>query len=101
MADETPAPSTEPLRDLLGDLIRRVVRRGQREVEKAAESGRTRLELRQLQSDLDHFYVRLGKTAWHLVEGGEIDHPDLRKAMTRIRELEVRIDAIRSRPAGP
>jgi hypothetical protein len=103
MSEEPPSREeapVEPLRDLLGQLVRRVLRRGQREVERAAESGRSRLEMRQLQADLDHFWVRLGKTAWHLVEGGELDHPDLRRAMTRIGELEARIDELKRRPPG-
>ncbi len=55
--------------------------RGRTELDRAARSGRDRLELRQLNKDLDHFWVRLGKTARRLVEAGEIDHPALRKAI--------------------
>lgn len=92
--------SDRELEPLLGDLltnaVRRLVRRGRKEVERVADRSRHRLELRQRQKDLDHFWVRLGKTAWRLVEAGEIDHPSLRKAMARIEELERSIDDLKS-----
>lgn len=92
----------EPLLgEFLTDAVRRLVRRGRAELGKAARTGRTRLEQRQLQRDLDHFWARLGKTAYRLVEAGEIDHPSLRKAMERIVELEGELDAARAgRPDG-
>jgi len=71
--------------------MRRLVERGRFEMEKAANRGRLRLESRQLQRDRDHFWKRLGKEAYHLVEAGEVDHPALRKAMSRIDDLEERI----------
>lgn len=78
--------------DVLGDallkMIRRVARQGRQQVRRGATVGRQYLETRQKQKDLDHFWARLGKTAHHLVEAGEIDHPALRKAMDRIRTLE-------------
>lgn len=89
------------LADLLTDAVRRLVRRGRLELGRAARSGRTRLEQRQLAKDLDHFWVRLGKTAFRLVEAGEIDHPALRQAMARIEELEAQIDTARGPTGGP
>lgn len=96
-----PAPGPdrelEPLfGDLLGKAVRRLVSRGRKEVERVAERSRHALELRQRQKDLDHFWQRLGKTAWRLVEAGEIDHPALRKAMERIDELEGKIDDLKA-----
>lgn len=78
--------------DALEHLIRRVVRRGRVELEKAAGSGRRRLELRQLRKDRDHFWIRIGKTAQQLVLAGEVDHPALRKAMERIDAIEAELD---------
>jgi hypothetical protein len=78
--------------DLIGRVMRRFVQRGRDELDRAARTGRERLELRQLRRDLDHFWVRLGKTSYHLVHAGELDHPALRKAMARIDDLEARID---------
>ncbi|MEZ4237609.1 MAG: hypothetical protein R3F59_15970 [Myxococcota bacterium] len=86
--------------DPLGDLVKRFLRRGRAELGRAARTGRAQLERRQLQKDLDHFWVRLGKTAFRLVEAGEIDHPSLRQAMQRIEELEAQIDGLRGGASG-
>lgn len=79
------------LADWLGRAARRALRRGRREVGRAAEVSRAALAQRQRQADLDAFWQRLGRTAYHLVEAGEIDHPALRKAMVRIDELQTEI----------
>jgi hypothetical protein len=84
---------TAALTDALAVFLRRALRRSRKGLSKAADSSRRRLELRQKRKDLDHFWVRLGKTAHRLVEAGEIDHPALRKAMTRIHELETELEA--------
>ncbi len=89
-------PELEVVGDAVAHLVRRFVGRGRQQLERAARSGREQLELRQLRRDLDHFWARLGKTAYHLVQDAEIDHPALRKAMERIDELEARIDEISS-----
>jgi hypothetical protein len=100
MPSDRPDRELEPLLgDLLTKAMRRLVRRGRKEVERVADRSRHRLELRQRQKDLDHFWMRLGKTAWRLVEAGEIDHPSLRKAMERIEELERSIDDLKSTTA--
>lgn len=108
MADSQTPPPEEPsgrpsLQELVGEALaqalERLVRRGREEAGRVARTGRQHLAQRQLQRDLDHFWVRLGKTAYHLTRGGEIDHPALRRAMERIDELEAKIDAIRR--AGP
>lgn len=107
MATKDPAPhsATDSLQPLLADAlsaaVRRLLDRSRGEIERAARSGKQRLELRQLQKDLDHFWVRLGKTAYHLVRAGELNHGDLHRAMTRIDELEAKIDELRrERRAG-
>ena len=100
MPADRPDRELEPLfGDLLGRAVRRLVARGRKEVERVAEGSRHRLELRQRQKDLEHFWMRLGKTAARLVEAGEIDHPSLRKAMDRISELEGKIDDLKSVPS--
>jgi hypothetical protein len=94
------AEETQPvLSDLIGRALKRLVRRSRTELSKAAEASRSHLALRQQQADLVHFWGRLGKTAYHLVQAGEIDHPALRKAMIRIDELEAQIDALRAADA--
>lgn len=106
-APESPPPDESEeapsLQRLLGEALvqslERLVRRGRAEAGRVAHTGRHRLMQRQLQKDLDHFWARLGKTAYHLVQGGEIDHPALRRAMERIDELERKIDELRSSTA--
>lgn len=101
--DPTPEPrGLEPLfGDLIGRVFKRLARRSRAEFDRAAQSGKLRLELRQAQRDLDHFWMRLGRTASRLVEAGELDHPALRKAMERIDVLEARIDALRGPAERP
>jgi hypothetical protein len=90
-----------PLGDAMADLLGRILRRGRAEIEKAARRGRDRLALRQMRSDRDRMYQKLGKEARHLLEAGEIDHPGLRKGVERVRELEARLleqeDLLKSR----
>ncbi|MCB9678397.1 MAG: hypothetical protein H6737_25060 [Alphaproteobacteria bacterium] len=100
MADEPHDESTfepAPLADALALLVKRALRRSRQELSRAADGQRRRLELRQKRRDLEHFWIRLGKTAHRLVEAGEIDHPALRKAMTRIAELEAELEETEAR----
>ena len=91
-----PRPSSGPrgggdVGEVVGDLLGRLFRRGKVEMERATRQARERLTLRQLRSDRDRMYQKLGKETRHLLEGGEIEHPGLRRAVERIKELEVRI----------
>jgi hypothetical protein len=100
-AESPPPTEGDPVpADALTRVMRRLLRRGRAELGRAARTGRSQLERRQLQKDLDHFWVRLGKTAFRLVEAGEIDHPSLRQAMERIEELEAQLDGLRGRGEG-
>jgi hypothetical protein len=80
---------------IVSELAEYAIATCQHTVIKAAESGRSRLQERQLKKDLDHFWVRLGKTSFHLLEAGEIDHPALKKAASRINALEVELSQLR------
>ena len=98
MSTDTPEG---PIGELMVGLLRRLARRSRAEIERATSEGRHRLELRQMQRDRDAFWIRLGKSAYRLVESGEIDHPALRKAMERIEELERRIAELENAPPSP
>lgn len=93
------SPEDPELVPLVGDLMRRAVkrlwRRSRAEVSRAAAVSKDALALRQKEADLDAFWRRLGRTAYHLVEAEEIDHPALRKAMERIDQLQTEIDEAR------
>ena len=91
---------TPILGDLFQSAMRKLMDRGRSEFGRAATAGRHRLEVRQQRKDLEHFWKRLGKTAYHLVEAGELDHPALRKAMTRIDALEKQVKALEKRGAA-
>src|SRR5262245_22291225 len=91
---QPPAPShgdEGPLGEAVAELFGKIWRRGRVEVEKAARRGRERLALRQMRGDRDRMYQKLGKEARQLVEGGDLDHPGLKKGVARIAELEARI----------
>jgi hypothetical protein len=101
-SDQEPAaPNPIPrVGAIVSELLEHALNSGQHSIVRAAESGRSRLEERQLRKDLEHFWVRLGKTAFHLLDAGEIDHPALHKAATRIHALERQLDAIHSKSSG-
>jgi hypothetical protein len=107
-AEATPPASVGeegPIGEAVSDLLGKLWRRGRVEVEKAARRGRERLALRQMRADRDRMYQKLGKEARQLVEGGDLDHPGLRKGIARITELEARIleaeDALKSQGEPP
>lgn len=81
----------------LGDLARRVARRGRHSASRRLDQTRWALERRQLLQDQERFWVRLGKTAFRLAEDGEIGHPLIDKAVARIRELEQQIAELDAR----
>lgn len=92
-----PPPSSLPpvLSELVAGALQRLVDGGRAGLRGAADRGRRRLERRQLERDLEQFWVRLGKTTYHLVEAGELEHPALQKAMDRIDRLQEQIRAAR------
>lgn len=98
--DEPSPLETAPISEALGTVVRRILDRGRHEIERAAQQGRVRLELRALQRDRDQFWIRLGKTAYRLVESGELEHPAIRKAMKRLDDLERRIRDLEAGGSG-
>jgi hypothetical protein len=54
-------------------------------------AGRERLTLRQLRADHDALLRKLGKETRELMAAGEISHPGLKSAISRIEALEERI----------
>ena len=103
MSDHDPEPTQGPTADVpfraegLAGWVADLLSRGRRGIGRAADRQRLRLELRQLLRDHDAFWTRMGKTAYHLVEAGEIDHAALRRAMSRIAEIDARIGALQAR----
>ena len=85
------APEDGPLGDAFAELFGKILRRGRSELERVARRGRDRLALRQLRSDRDKMYAKLGKETRSLLEAGEVEHPGLRKGLERIVELEAKL----------
>lgn len=83
------------LQDALRGALERLIQGGRSGVQAAADASRTRLEIRQAHRDLEHFWVRLGKTTYHLAKAGELDHPALMRSMEHIDDLEAKIDVLR------
>jgi hypothetical protein len=83
--------------DAIGILVQAIVRRGRSGLERFAHEGRLRMELRQLKRDRDTMLQKLGREAKALLEGGEIDHPGLRRGASRIDELDASIAAMAER----
>lgn len=83
----------------IGALMGRLLGRGREELEKAARRGRDQLHLRQLKTDRDRLYQKLGKEVRNLLDSKDISHPGLARTVERIEELEQRIrsaeDALR------
>lgn len=106
MADDTEQAATAgqgtgegqaPIGDALANVMRMVFERGQNRAGALAADGRGRLELRQLKKDRDAMYRKLGREVRRLQEGGEIEHPGIRRGVERIEALELRIDAVAAR----
>lgn len=91
--------------EAFGELLERIFSKGKVGLEKAARVGRDQIHLRQLRSDRDKLYQKLGKEAKNLLDAGEIVHPGLSKAIERVVELEKRIqdaeDALRVGDQAP
>ncbi len=94
---DPPGTASPPLGEAISTFVGRFLFGGRREIGRAARRSRLRLEVRQLDKDREHFWMRLGKTAYHLVAAGELDHPALRKAIARIDEIDARIGALQAR----
>lgn len=88
-------PGMSQLSVVLHDALMRLVSDGRERLLRAADDGRSMLRIRALQKDRDALLVRLGKTAYYLQESGEIDHPAVAKAMTRIDLLDGEIQKLR------
>ena len=84
----------------MGILVQALVRRGRSGLERFAHEGRLRMELRQLKRDRDTMLQKLGREAKALLEGGEIDHPGLRRGAQRIDELDAHIVSMAERASS-
>jgi hypothetical protein len=106
MADEEardqPATVGSPpsIGGVIRDLLEAVSSRSRKEVARAQSQGRLSMERRQLERDRNAMLAKLGRETIALLDGGEVDHPGLRRGAARIAELDARILGV-SGAAGP
>ena len=79
------------LGEAFGQAMRVAIRRGRNEVERAASTGRHRLQVRQLRSDRDAMLRKIGLEVLRLVEAEEIQHPGLVRSARRVAELDAEL----------
>jgi hypothetical protein len=87
------------LGEAFGQAMRVALRRGRSEVERAAHTGRHRLQLRQLKSDRDAMLRKIGMEVLRLVEAGEVSHPGLVRSAARVAELDAELADLELRRA--
>lgn len=89
------------LGEAFGQAMRVAIRRGRNEVERAASTGRHRLQVRQLRSDRDAMLRKIGLEVLRLVEADEIQHPGLVRSARRVAELDAELsDLDENRPVN-
>jgi hypothetical protein len=65
--------------------------------EQAVSTGQRQAQIMQTKRELSHAYIELGKTAYGLVERGEVSHSDLTTGVDRIKELQARLVSVTAR----
>ena len=97
MADEygkdEPAPidGAPSIGGVIRQLMEAVSSRGRKEVSRAQAQSRLAMERRQLERDRNTMLIKLGRETIALLDGGEVDHPGLRRGASRIEELDAQI----------
>ncbi len=84
----------------LGLLVGKFMDRSRIELERAARRGRDLLTLRQLRTDRDRMYQKIGKETRALLEAGELDHPGVRRGVDKVKELEIKIQEAEDQMRG-
>ena len=82
------------------ELLEAVSTRSRRGVGRARSQGRLTMERRQLERDRTAMLAKLGRESIALLNGGEVDHPGLRRGAARIAELDAQIAALEVSDAG-
>jgi hypothetical protein len=97
MADEygkdepTPIDGAPSIGGVIRQLMEAVSSRSRKEVSRAQAQSRLTMERRQLERDRNAMLMKLGRETIALLNGGEVDHPGLRRGASRIEELDAQI----------
>jgi hypothetical protein len=70
------------------------------DAEQAVSTFQRQAHILRAKRELSHAYTALGKTAYGLVERGEVSHGDLAAGVERIKELQERMASMASGPSG-
>ena len=74
--------------DWMTSFLKRLAQGGADGFEQFVEARRAQSAQKAAKRELNQFWIRLGKTAYHLSEAGELDHPAITKASERIKEYQ-------------
>ena len=74
--------------EYLRSLVRNAVAFGSDGIGQLIKVQQSKSEQRSAQKELEHFWLRLGKTAYHLHKDGALEHPAISKAAERIDKLK-------------
>ena len=102
MADEydkdepTPVDGAPSIGGVIRQLMEAVSSRSRKEVSRAQVQSRLTMERRQLERDRNTMLTKLGRETIALLNGGEVDHPGLRRGAARIEELDAQIAGLGS-----
>ena len=79
---------------VIRELLEAVSSRSRKEMVRAQTQGRLGMERRQLERDRGTMLSKLGRETIALLNGGEVDHPGLRRGVARIEALDAQITAL-------
>jgi hypothetical protein len=79
---------------VIRQLLEAVSSRSRKEMVRAQTQGRLGMERRQLERDRSTMLAKLGRETIALLNGGEVDHPGLRRGAARIEALDAQLAAL-------
>ena len=85
-----------PVVDIFREFLEYAARRSRTEIGRAAEQVKLSMELRQVRRDRKTRLEKLGREVCALVEGGEVDHPGLKRGVGKVHELDEIITTLES-----
>ena len=86
--------ASQSIGEVILELLEAVSSRSRKEMVRAQAQGRVAMERRQLERDRNAMLTKLGREAIALLDGGEVDHPGLKRGAARIAELDAQLDAL-------
>ena len=85
---------------VIRELLEAVSSRSRKEVVRAQAHSRLSMQRRQLERDRNTMLSKLGRETIALLNGGEVDHPGIRRGAARIEALDAQIAALDTEEGG-